>query len=107
MKVLLDECVPKKFKRELRGHSFLTAAEVGLAGLKNGVLLREAEAKGFDVLLTADNGIGYQQNLAGRKIAIVIVHARSNRLMDLMPHAPACLEALSTLRAGQLVHVGD
>lgn len=66
MKVLLDECVPRKFKRELRGHNFLTAAEAGLAGLKNGALLRQAETMGFNALLTVDNGVGYQRWLIER-----------------------------------------
>ncbi len=107
MKVLLDECVPRKFKRKLRGHNFLTAAEAGLAGLKNGALLRQAETMGFNALLTVDNGVGYRQNLADREIAIIIVHARSNRLADLIAHASACLETLLTIWAGQVIHIGS
>ena len=78
-----------------------------MAGLRNGRLLSRAEAVGFEVFLTVDSGVEYQQNLEGRRIAITIVHARSNRLADLQPHAAACLAALVTIRTGQLLTVGN
>lgn len=72
----------------------------------NGELLELAEA-GFEVLVTVDTNIEYQQNLTGRKIAIVILRARSNRLTHLSPHFPACVEALQSIEPGEIIYVGE
>ena len=106
MKILIDECVPRKFKRNLPGHNCLTVPEAGLAGTKNGHLLLLAEEHGFEVFLTIDRGFEYEQNLSSRSIAILIVQAKSNRMSDLVPHAPACLVALRSIRFGELIRVG-
>jgi len=81
MKVLIDECAPRALKYTLavHGHECLTVQEAGWSGKENGELLALAEAE-FDVLVTVDTNLRYQQNLAGRKIAIVILRAQSNRL---------------------------
>jgi hypothetical protein len=60
----------------------------------------------FDVFLTVDQSIEYQQNLMGRVIAIIIFRAKSNRLKDLLPHVPACLEHITSIRPGQIVRIG-
>ena len=73
MLILLDNNVPRGLARALTGHVVAEARERGWATLKNGVLLSVAEEAGFDVLVTADKNIRYQQNLAGRKIAIVVL----------------------------------
>lgn len=96
MRILLDECIPRKFKLCFAGHDCSTVPEAGLAGLKNGELLARAERTGFQVFLTLDKGIAYQQNLAGRGMAIIVVRARSNRLVDLLPHADSCIAKLNT-----------
>jgi hypothetical protein len=75
MRVLLDECIPRKFKSELTGHECSTVPECGLAGKKNGELLASAERQGFEAFVTLDRGIQYQQNLAGRAIALLIIRA--------------------------------
>jgi len=106
MKVLLDECIPRKFKKSLPGHECLTVPEAGFAGKTNGELLSIAEQHGFAVLLTMDKGLEYEQNLAGRRIAVVIVRASSNRLADLLPHAGACVAQISSVRRGQIVRIG-
>jgi hypothetical protein len=80
MRVLLDECIPRKLKNALPDYECHTVPEAGLAGQKNGALLSLAEAAGFDLFLTMDKGLQYQQNPEGRSIAILIVRARSNRL---------------------------
>jgi hypothetical protein len=107
MKVLLDECVPRRFKNALPDHECQTVPEAGLAGQKNGLLLSLAEGAGFDLFLTMDKGLQYQQNLAGRRIAILIVRARSNRLEDLLPHLEACRSIMSSIRPGEVIRVGD
>lgn len=82
MRILLDECIPRKLKYALPEHECQTAPEADMANKKNGVLLSLAERAGFELFLTVDKGLQYEQNLAGRRIAILIVRARSNRQKD-------------------------
>lgn len=104
MRVLLDECLPRRLKAGLRGHDCRTVPEVGLAGKKNGELLRLADGN-FDVFVTIDAGIPYQQNLAGNRMAIIMLSARSNRLTDIEPLLPKILELLQTIGPGQIVRL--
>jgi len=85
MKILLDECLPLDLRHSIPGHEVHTAQWAGFKSKKNGELLRSAELAGYDVLLTVDQGIQYQQNPAGRKLAIVSLRARTNQLEDLSP----------------------
>ena len=107
MKLLFDECVSRLFKSgfTVHGHECFTVPEVGLAGKKNGDLLTLAEDK-FDVFVTIDKNIRYQQNLSGRKIAVLIIRARSSEIDDLLLELPACIAALQSIRPGQLVKLG-
>jgi hypothetical protein len=107
MKLLLDECLPRKFKSHLLGHECHTVPEAGWAGKKNGELLSLAEKAGFQIFLTLDQGMEYEQNLKGRAIALVLVSAKSSRLADLLPRIPAILTALRSVRSGQLARVPD
>jgi predicted nuclease of predicted toxin-antitoxin system len=106
MKVLLDECIPRRLKNALPDHECQTVPEAGLAGQKNGLLLSFAEGAGFDLFLTMDQGLQYQQNLAGRSIAILIVRARSNRIEDLLPHLEACRSIMKSIQPGEVRRVG-
>jgi predicted nuclease of predicted toxin-antitoxin system len=103
MKVLLDECIPRKLKSSLPGHECRTVPEEGLAGKKNGELLTLAERSGFEVFLTLDRGIEYQQNLLSRSIAVILIRTKSSRLADLLPHVPELLRVLGSIQPGQLV----
>jgi hypothetical protein len=105
MKVLLDECLPRKFKNHLPGHDCCTVPEAGWAGKKNGELLFLAENSDFEVFLTLDRGVEYEQNRKGRKIAVILVSANSSRLADLLPQVQAVLTALHSVRAGEFVRV--
>jgi predicted nuclease of predicted toxin-antitoxin system len=107
MRVLIDECIDERFRVYLPGHDCQTARFAELAGLNNSDLLTAAENARFDVFITVDQSIEYQQNLTGRTIAIIILRARSNRLRDLLPHVPACLVQLESIQPGQIVRVGD
>ncbi len=80
--MLLDECVPRKPKRELPGHDVYTVTEMGWLGTENGPLLRRA-AQEFDVFLTVDQGVEYQQNLFGLDLAIVVMVTATNDIDDL------------------------
>jgi hypothetical protein len=105
MRVLLDECVPRALRQELPGHEVKTVAEAGWAGLKNGELLRNAAAQ-FDVLLTVDRNLEYQQTLAGTMLGVIVLHAASNDITVLRPLMPAVLGALSEVNPGMVMHIG-
>ena len=96
MRILLDESVPSSMGRLLVGHEAMSVQKCGWSGVKNGKLLALAAGE-FDVLLTADKGIEYQQNLQTLPIAVLIVLAKSNRMEDLATAIPAVLAALQTL----------
>jgi predicted nuclease of predicted toxin-antitoxin system len=107
MNLLIDECAPRDLKVALseQGFECRTVRELGLSGKKNGELLALAESR-FDVLVTLDKSIQYQQNLTGRKIAILLIGARSNDMDDILPHLPASVAALKSIQPGQVVRVG-
>jgi predicted nuclease of predicted toxin-antitoxin system len=104
MRVLLDECVPKKLKREIIGHDVKTVAEMKWAGTKNGALLHLASNE-FDVLLTVDQGFSYQQNFINLPISIVIIKTHSNDINYLRGKIPAVLQVLTTIQSRQLVQI--
>ena len=104
-KVLLDECLPRKFKIHLSGYDCLTVPEAGGAGKTNGELLSLAENAGFQVFVSLDQGIEFQQNLTGRNIAVILLRPKSNRLADLIPLAEKILMSLSSIEPGLLVRV--
>ncbi len=104
MRVLLDECLPRKLKQECIGHVAVTVPENGWAGTKNGALLRLAE-QSFDVFVTADQNVQYQQNLRSTVLGIVVLIAPNNRLETLLPLIPKLLAALSIIQAGDVVQI--
>jgi len=106
LRVLLDECLPRKLKRELPGHEVFTVREMGWAGLRNGDLLARAASR-FDVFLTVDGNLSYQQNLARTGLAVVVLSARSNSLRSLAPLMARVREAIPHLAKGQLLRVGS
>lgn len=73
MRILFDHNVPKKLRALLRGHYVSTSREMGWDTLKNGDLMSVAEANGFEAMVTGDKSISYQQNLEGRKLALVVL----------------------------------
>lgn len=108
MKILLDECVPRPIKRHLsvEGHECSTVPEAGFAGKTNGELLALAKGK-FDIFVTLDKGIQFQQNVAGSQIGVVVIRAKSNRVADILPHVAACLAAMRSIEPGQVIQIGD
>lgn len=105
MRVLLDECVPKRLGLELTGHAVRTVSQEGWSGKKNGVLLGLMSAAGFEVLLTVDQGLRHQQNLQAAGVAVVVIFGASNQLADLIPLVPNVLLALETVQPGDVVDV--
>lgn len=104
-RILLDECLPKRLKGDLVGHDARTAPEMGWAGRQNGDLLTLAEAQ-FDVFLTVDKNLSFQQNLGQFKIAVVVLVAKGNKRSDLQPLIQQVLATIGTIQPGQLVKVG-
>ena len=85
MKLLLDECLPRKLKREFVGHEVFTIDEAGFKGLKNGSLIQSASEAGFEILVSVDKNIEHQQNKTNLPLAILVLSARTNRLESLLP----------------------
>jgi len=104
MRVLLDECVPRRLRQDLSGHEVKTVAEMGWAGVKNGALLERAE-KQFDVFLTVDRSLEHQQNLAGYAIAVVVIHSPSNDIAVLRSLMPQVRNALARAKPRVVTHV--
>jgi predicted nuclease of predicted toxin-antitoxin system len=107
MRLLLDECVPRKLKFIFAeaGHECDTVTDAGFSGKENGELLAVADEK-FDVLVTVDKNIRYQQNISGRNLALLVIRATSNDLDDIRIHMGDALAALLKIRPGEVVEVG-
>ena len=106
MRVLLDECLPRKLADLLTGHTVKTAPQMGWGGIENGRLLALAE-KNFDVFLTVDKNLPEQQDLRKFKIGVVVLVCRSNRLPDLGPLVPKLMASLSSLKKGEARRIGQ
>ena len=104
MKLLLDESLPRRLKSLFADHEACTVPEMGWQGTKNGELIRLAASE-FEVFVTADQNLQYQQNLAGVDIGVIVMAAHTNRLDDLRPLVPAVLHALESIRPGDVVRV--
>ncbi len=102
MRMLLDECVPARLRQALPSHQVSTVVQEGWSGIKNGKLLALAAA-GFDVLITVDKNLPYQQNTSKLPIAVLVLDAVSNELPYLLPLVPAVEEALVNLKPGNVV----
>ena len=98
MKILLDECVPWPMHKVFTGHECTTATQLGWAGIKNGDLLQRAEGQ-FDVFITADQNIPYQQNLEGRRIPIL--ELSTNNLRRILAAATLLRSAIETIVPGE------
>ena len=105
VRVLLDENLPRDLVTELTGHDVTTVQAAGWSGIDNGELLRCAHGR-FDVLLTMDRGLRYQQSLKSFRLSIVIIRARSNRMIHLKPLVAGVLNALEDLQPGELREIG-
>ena len=103
MRVLFDQATPGPIRRYLEGHDVRTAAQQGWDKLKNGELLAAAEADGFDVLLTTDKSMPYQQNLAGRRIAVVVLGLQ--QWPSLRPNVERVVEAIKAAKPGSYTQV--
>ena len=104
MRVLLDECLPRKIKRCFLGHDVKTVPEAGWAGLKNGQLLRQIEGN-FDYFVTIDSNLVHQQAVQARGFGIIVVRAQTNRYDDVAPLLDAIDSYLIPANIGRLINI--
>ena len=102
MKVLLDECLPRKLGRLLIGHEVSTVQQAGWAGVVNGQLLLRISGK-FDAFITVDQNLPAQQKTAALPFGIIVLRSRTNQLVDLAPLVPQVLAALRGLQPAEVV----
>src|SRR5215211_2515659 len=101
MRLLLDECVVRELKKDFAGHQVSTVVEAGFGGLENGELLRAASGK-YDVLITVDRNLSFQQNIASLQIAVLVLEGTGITYADLRPLIPKILDKLSVIRSGEI-----
>jgi len=101
MRILLDECVPVQVRNALVGHDVSTAQKMGWGGISNGELLQRAEQSGFDLFIVADKNLRYQQNLQGRKLAILELW--TNHRPTLEKHLDKIKLAAERISAGEYI----
>jgi hypothetical protein len=104
VRILLDECIDRGFARELLSHEVRTVPEAGWAGKSNGELLALAE-NSFDVFVTVDRNLSFQQNVPKFSIAVVVLRAHSSRLAELRRLVPRLLELLPAAKPGEVTWV--
>lgn len=105
MKVLIDECVDWRLSRDIVGHEVKTARQMGWSTTRNGDLLALA-AKEFDVFVTVDRNLSFQQNVPAFAIAVIVLRASSNRLADLRTLVPQLLECIPGAKKGAVSYIG-
>ncbi|HEX2272238.1 MAG TPA: DUF5615 family PIN-like protein [Pyrinomonadaceae bacterium] len=104
MNILIDECLDWRLCRAISEHHCSSVRDVGWEGLTNGRLLEKAQAK-FDVFLTGDRNLSFQQNLTRFDIAVIVLESRSTRLIDTLPLMPQVITSLETIQAGQVIRI--
>jgi hypothetical protein len=105
MRIFLDECVDRRLSRDLIGHQVRTARQMGWTSIENGELLALASQE-FDVFVTVDRNLSFQQNLTTADIAVIVLRAPTNRLADLRPLVPELLAAIIAAKSGAITMIG-
>jgi hypothetical protein len=105
MRILLDECVPRRFGRQLPEHEIRTVPEMGWASFNNGDLLAAASGK-FDVPVTTDQRLSYQLKVSAFPITVVVLVAKRNKLESLVPLVPELRTVIAEVKPGEVRRVG-
>jgi hypothetical protein len=105
VRILLDECIDWRLSRVIRGHHVQSVRQADWVGIKNGELLALASER-FDVFITVDRNLSFQQNVTGLRIAVIVLRARTNRLSELLPLVPKILSVLDATDPGVVTLVG-
>jgi predicted nuclease of predicted toxin-antitoxin system len=106
MRILLDENLDWRLKRHLPGHEVDSVPLLSCSGIQNGDLLRKPAENGFNVLITMDSNMVYQQNIPVQSISLIVLRAQSNRLADTSVLMHAVLQALPDLQKGTVKVIG-
>lgn len=104
MKILLDECIDRRLAKDIEDHEIVTVPQAGWAGIQNGELLRRAQEQ-FDVFVTVDRNLSFQQHLPQFSIAVIVLQSSTNRLKDLRPLVPQLQRIVRTAPKGQVTWV--
>lgn len=104
MRLILEECLPKRLTRELPCHDSVTVPMAGMAGMQNGDLLRRISGQ-FEGFITIDGNLAHQQDTGQLPFKVVVLGAPSNKIEDIRPLIPKILKTLQTLKPGQVVRV--
>ncbi len=105
MRILLDENLDWRLRRDLRGHQVESVPLLGWAGIQNGELLKKAIEAGFEVLVTMDGNMMHQQNIGRHAIAVIALRARSNRLEDTRPLMQSLRVLLPRVKPGTVTFI--
>ncbi len=105
MKIIIDECLPKRLRGLLPFGEVWTVPQIGLAGLKDTALLDELEQRQVNVFITIDGNIEYQQHFAKRTFGTVVIRAVSNRFQDLVPLSDSLAQAIRLVQAGEIIRI--
>lgn len=107
MKILLDECVTKKVKPLLPDFEVKTVAEMGFSGLKNGKLLTATQEAGFDLLITIDKNMDFQQNISKFKLTIVVFGVKNSNIKYIQPLIPIFIQSVKTFQKGRTYNIAE
>lgn len=106
LRVLIDESLPRELAVALEGHEVRTVQQEGWSAISNGELLRRAAQSGFQIFLTPDRNLQYQQNISRAGVAVVVLRAASNRIEDILPLVPNLLPMFTELKPGTVTQLG-
>ncbi|NCC62145.1 MAG: hypothetical protein EOM12_14660 [Verrucomicrobiae bacterium] len=106
MRIILDECLPRRLLRHFPEHAATTVPRQGWAGVTNGALIKRIGPE-FDVFITMDSNIIHQQNLNQLKVCLIVLHAPNSRYETLQPMAPQIVSAVDQAKPGLVIHLGD
>jgi hypothetical protein len=106
VRILIDECLNWRLGRALTGHYAISVPKMGWSGIKNGRLLTLAADSSFDVFLTCDRNLSFQQNHAELRIAVIILEVKGIQLHETLPFMSKVLALLPTLKPGQIMKIG-
>ena len=106
MRIILDECLPRRLLRDLPDHQVTTVPRQGWAGITNGALLKRITPD-FDIFITMDSNIVHQQNLGGLQVCLIVLHGTNSRYETLQPLLPAIRSAIADAEPGSVFHLGD
>ncbi len=105
MKIIVDECLPKRLIHFFSEYDANTVPQIGLGGYKDGELLNELDKRSIDIFITIDGNIEYQQQFTNRVFGTIIIRAVSNRFADLVHFERELQEVAKSITAGSIVHI--